>query len=128
MGPEKHLTQVALFPQQLQPLEDRPADGKDDMTFLRGPPGTGRTVCLVGRGTQWLRDSSDTVFVVRTGWDGLPSAYLVQHQLVNTAAQGAEHRVRLLDYCMDKRTAVREMSDYATRNKVIYILADDADM
>ncbi|XP_070182575.1 uncharacterized protein [Littorina saxatilis] len=80
---------IALFPQQFQVLEEPPDDYDVDVRILWGPTGTSKSIVLIIKGFFLLRKGCGTVFVLQTSDDGAAAAYLVRHQVRETAGQGA---------------------------------------
>ncbi|XP_070184303.1 uncharacterized protein [Littorina saxatilis] len=84
---------IALFPQQFQVLEETPDDDDDDddddVRILWGPTGTSKSVVLIIKGYFLLRKGCGTVFVLQSSRDGAAAAYLVGHQVRETAGHGA---------------------------------------
>ncbi|KAK7095871.1 hypothetical protein V1264_005232 [Littorina saxatilis] len=83
------MTCIALFPQQFQVLEEPPDDDDVDVRILWGPTGTSKSIVLIIKGFFLLRKGCATVFVLQTSDDGAAAAYLVGHQVRETAGQGA---------------------------------------
>ncbi|XP_070179084.1 uncharacterized protein [Littorina saxatilis] len=87
----RDLSRIALFPRQLELVEDLPDQNKDDVIILYGPPGSAKTFLLLIKGVLWLKEGCGKVFVVQSRpEDGAASAFLVAHQLKMTAAQGPD--------------------------------------
>ncbi|XP_070179086.1 uncharacterized protein [Littorina saxatilis] len=87
----RDLSRIALFPRQLELVEDLSDQNKDDVIILYGPPGSAKTFLLLIKGVLWLKEGCGRVFVVQTRpEDGAASAFLVAHQLEKTAAQGPD--------------------------------------
>ncbi|XP_070177943.1 uncharacterized protein [Littorina saxatilis] len=87
----RDLTRIALFPRQVELLEDTPDDDDDgDVRILHGGPGTAKTILLLLRSVSWSRDGCDRVFNIQTERDGQAAAYLVSHQLRETVARARQ--------------------------------------
>ncbi|KAK7089205.1 hypothetical protein V1264_025023 [Littorina saxatilis] len=139
----RDFTRLALFPSQLEVLEERPdEDEEDDVRILHGPPGTAKTVVLVLKGVQWLSEDCKIVFVLQTSSDGAAAGFLVSYQLRKSARRGNDsvHLITLLDVWdsyrdewkeggeQKLRSLVQVLRQHATtnQNKAVHILADEA--
>ncbi|XP_070178946.1 uncharacterized protein [Littorina saxatilis] len=136
-------TCIALFPQQFQVLEEPPDDYDVDVKILWGPTGTSKSIVLIIKGLFLLRKGCATVFVLQTSDDGAAAAYLVGHQVRETAGQGAGSvqlvnmaGVRYRDYEGqyhwtgegEKKVQawVEELCQHAQTHGRVHILADEA--
>ncbi|XP_070179209.1 uncharacterized protein [Littorina saxatilis] len=132
---------IALFPQQFHVLEEPPDDDDDDVRILHGPTGTSKSVVLILKGNFLLRRKvCRTVFVLQTSNNGAAAAFLVSHQVRETAGQGAgsvqlvnmagvrDRRGVLTEESKKKVQAwVEELCQHAQTNKRVHILADEAE-
>ncbi|XP_070178335.1 uncharacterized protein [Littorina saxatilis] len=133
---------IALFPQQFQVLEETPDD--DDVRILWGPTGTSKSVVLIIKGFFLLRKGCGTVFVLQTSRDGAAAAYLVGHQVRETAGQGAgsvqlvnmagvREKDRYGQYQWTEegkkkvQAWVEELCQHAQTHGRVHILADEAE-
>ncbi|XP_070178810.1 uncharacterized protein [Littorina saxatilis] len=139
----RDLSRIALFPRQLELVEDLPDQNKDDVIILYGPPGSAKTFLLLIKGVLWLKERCKKVFVMQTRpADGTASAFLVAHQLEKTAAQGP-NSVQLVNtqdfWDSEEKTWtqggevkyqawVQQLCDHARDNPTgaVHILADEA--
>ncbi|XP_070184221.1 uncharacterized protein [Littorina saxatilis] len=124
------MTCIALFPQQFQVLEEPPDDDDVDVRILWGPTGTSKSVVLILKGHFLLRKGCGTVFVLQTSDDGAAAAYLVGHQVRETAGQGAGsvQLVNMAEGDMKKVQAwVEELCQHAQTHGRVHILADEAE-
>ncbi|XP_070178319.1 uncharacterized protein [Littorina saxatilis] len=121
---------IALFPQQFQVLEEPPDDDDVDVRILWGPTGTSKSVVLILKGHFLLRKGCGTVFVLQTSRDGAAAAYLVGHQVRETAGQGAGS-VQLVNMAgVGKKKVqawVEELCQHAQTHGRVHILADEAE-
>ncbi|XP_070182210.1 uncharacterized protein [Littorina saxatilis] len=135
---------IALFPQQFQVLEEPPDDDDVDVKILWGPTGTSKSVVLILKGHFLLRKGCGTVFVLQTSDDGAAAAYLVGHQVRETAGQGAGS-VQLVNMAevVEKdwrglyqwteegkkkvQAWVEELCQHAQTHGRVHILADEAE-
>ncbi|XP_070179089.1 uncharacterized protein [Littorina saxatilis] len=139
----RDLSRIALFPRQLELVEDLPDQNKDDVIILYGPPGSAKTFLLLIKGVLWLKEGCGKVFVVQSRpEDGAASAFLVAHQLKMTAAQGPDsvQLVNTQDFWDNERKTwtqegevkyqawVQQLCDHARDNPTgaVHILADEA--
>ncbi|KAK7089537.1 hypothetical protein V1264_024776 [Littorina saxatilis] len=133
------MTCIALFPQQFQVLEEPPDDYDVDVRILWGPTGTSKSIVLIIKGLFLLRKGCATVFVLQTSDDGAAAAYLVRHQVRETAGQGAGS-VQLVNMAgvrnllgwtegsKEKVQAwVEELCQHAQTHGRVHILADEAE-
>ncbi|XP_070178941.1 uncharacterized protein [Littorina saxatilis] len=133
------MTCIALFPQQFQVLEEPPDDYDVDVRILWGPTGTSKSIVLIIKGLFLLRKGCATVFVLQTSDDGAAAAYLVGHQVRETAGQGAGS-VQLVNMAgvRDRRGLteegkkkvqawVEELCQHAQTHGRVHILADEAE-
>ncbi|XP_070183176.1 uncharacterized protein [Littorina saxatilis] len=138
------MTCIALFPQQFQVLEEPPDDYDVDVRILWGPTGTSKSIVLIIKGLFLLRKGCATVFVLQTSDDGAAAAYLVRHQVRETAGQGAGS-VQLVNMAgVGKRDRkgqyhlteggkkkvqawVEELCQHAQTHGRVHILADEAE-
>ncbi|XP_070178344.1 uncharacterized protein [Littorina saxatilis] len=127
---------IALFPQQFQVLEEPPDDDDVDVRILWGPTGTSKSVVLILKGHFLLRKGCGTVFVLQTSRDGAAAAYLVGHQVRETAGQGAGSvqlvnmagvRVRSEEGKKKVQAWVEELCQHAQTHGRVHILADEAE-
>ncbi|XP_070182405.1 uncharacterized protein [Littorina saxatilis] len=135
---------IALFPQQFQVLEEPPDDYDVDVRILWGPTGTSKSIVLIIKGLFLLRKGCATVFVLQTSDDGAAAAYLVGHQVRETAGQGAGSvqlvnmaGVRYRDsegqyhwtWGGEKKVQawVEELCQHAQTHGRVHILADEAE-
>ncbi|XP_070184859.1 uncharacterized protein [Littorina saxatilis] len=135
---------IALFPQQFQVLEEPPDDYDVDVRILWGPTGTSKSIVLIIKGFFLLRKGCGTVFVLQTSDDGAAAAYLVGHQVRETAGQGAgsvqlvnmagvgkrdrEGQYHLTEEGKKKVQAwVEELCQHAQTHGRVHILADEAE-
>ncbi|XP_070184975.1 uncharacterized protein, partial [Littorina saxatilis] len=129
---------IALFPQQFQVLEG-PPDDDDDVRILHGPTGTSKSVVLILKGIFLLGKGCRTVFVLQTSGDGAAAAFLVSHQVRETAGQGtgsvqlvnmAEVRDGRVDWKEEGKkkvqAGVEELCQHAQTHGRVHILADEA--
>ncbi|XP_070179187.1 uncharacterized protein [Littorina saxatilis] len=122
---------IALFPQQFQVLEEPPDDDDDDVRILHGPTGTSKSVVLILKGNFLLRRKGcRTVFVLQTSSDGAAAAFLVSHQVRETAGQGAGS-VQLVNMAGEGKKKVQawveELCQHAQTHGRVHILADEAE-
>ncbi|XP_070178342.1 uncharacterized protein [Littorina saxatilis] len=126
---------IALFPQQFQVLEEPPDDDDVDVRILWGPTGTSKSVVLILKGHFLLRKGCGTVFVLQTSRDGAAAAYLVGHQVRETAGQGAGS-VQLVNMVgvrdrwgltEEGKKKVEELCQHAQTHGRVHILADEAE-
>ncbi|XP_070182741.1 uncharacterized protein [Littorina saxatilis] len=131
---------IALFPQQFQVLEETPDDDAVDVRILWGPTGTSKSVVLILKGHFLLRKGCGTVFVLQTSRDGAAAAYLVGHQVRETAGQGAGS-VQLVNMAGVRdwlghwteegkkkvQAWVEELCQHAQTHGRVHILADEAE-
>ncbi|XP_070179189.1 uncharacterized protein [Littorina saxatilis] len=122
---------IALFPQQFQVLEEPPDDDDDDgVRILHGPTGTSKSVVLILKGNFLLRKGCRTVFVLQTSNDGAAAAFLVSHQVRETAGQGAGS-VQLVNMAGEGKkkvqAGVEELCQHAQTHGRVHILADEAE-
>ncbi|XP_070178836.1 uncharacterized protein [Littorina saxatilis] len=138
----RDLSRIALFPRQLELVEDLSDQNKDDVIILYGPPGSAKTFLLIIKGVLWLKEGCEEIFVVQSRpEDGAASAFLVAHQLKMTAAQGPDsvQLVNTQDFWDEWNTWtqegevkyqawVQQLCDHAKKNqtKAVHILADEA--
>ncbi|XP_070178973.1 uncharacterized protein [Littorina saxatilis] len=134
------MTCIALFPQQFQVLEEPPDDYDVDVRILWGPTGTSKSIVLIIKGFFLLRKGCATVFVLQTSDDGAAAAYLVGHQVRETAGQGAGS-VQLVNMAvvLDEygdwteegkkkvQAWVEELCQHAQTHGRVHILADEAE-
>nr|KAG5698229.1 hypothetical protein BaRGS_024036 [Batillaria attramentaria] len=106
-------TRLALYPSQVEVLLYG-----DDMLFLTGPPGTGKTVMLVLKGAGWLKRDGEHVYVTCVKWDAVAATHLIVSQLRHMVPEAAE-RVHLLDLR-------REMRSKAALEETLYKVAVQA--
>ncbi|XP_070178336.1 uncharacterized protein [Littorina saxatilis] len=131
---------IALFPQQFQVLEEPPDDDDVDVRILWGPTGTSKSVVLILKGHFLLRKGCGTVFVLQTSGDGAAAAYLVGHQVRETAGQGTGsvqlvNMAEVLDEDGDwteegkkkVQAWVEELCQHAQTHGSVHILADEAE-
>ncbi|XP_070178943.1 uncharacterized protein [Littorina saxatilis] len=130
---------IALFPQQFQVLEEPPDDYDVDVRILWGPTGTSKSIVLIIKGLFLLRKGCATVFVLQTSDDGAAAAYLVRHQVRETAGQGAGSvqlvnmaGVRKYGYWTEGgkkkvQAWVEELCQHAQTHGRVHILADEAE-
>ncbi|XP_070183901.1 uncharacterized protein [Littorina saxatilis] len=127
------MTCIALFPQQFQVLEETPDDV--DVRILWGPTGTSKSIVLIIKGFFLLRKGCGTVFVLQTSDDGAAAAYLVRHQVRETAGQGAGS-VQLVNMAgvlwteegkKKVQAWVEELCQHAQTHGRVHILADEAE-
>ncbi|KAK7096638.1 hypothetical protein V1264_005912 [Littorina saxatilis] len=142
----RDLTRIALFPRQVELLEDTP-DDDGDVRILHGGPGTAKTILLLLRSVSWSRDGCDRVFNIQTEEDGQAAAYLVSHQLRETVARARQgdtvarpdftvQHVNMApwrdkytkDWTEEGRLAVAAWCDDAARSedRKVHIIADEA--
>ncbi|XP_070178807.1 uncharacterized protein [Littorina saxatilis] len=139
----RDLSRIALFPRQLELVEDLSDQNKDDVIILYGPPGSAKTFLLLIKGVLWLKEGCGKVFVVQSRpEDGAASAFLVAHQLKMTAAQGPDsvQLVNTQDFWDNERKTwtqegevkyqawVQQLCDHARDipTGAVHILADEA--
>ncbi|XP_070178979.1 uncharacterized protein [Littorina saxatilis] len=138
------MTCIALFPQQFQVLEEPPDDYDVDVRILWGPTGTSKSIVLIIKGLFLLRKGCATVFVLQTSDDGAAAAYLVRHQVRETAGQGAGS-VQLVNMAGVRKRDwkgqyqwteegkkkvqawVEELCQHAQTHGRVHILADEAE-
>ncbi|KAK7095873.1 hypothetical protein V1264_005232 [Littorina saxatilis] len=124
------MTCIALFPQQFQVLEEPPDDDDVDVRILWGPTGTSKSIVLIIKGFFLLRKGCATVFVLQTSDDGAAAAYLVGHQVRETAGQGAGS-VQLVNMAGEGKKKVQawveELCQHAQTHGRVHILADEAE-
>ncbi|XP_070183381.1 uncharacterized protein [Littorina saxatilis] len=133
------MTCIALFPQQFQVLEEPPDDDDVDVRILWGPTGTSKSIVLIIKGFFLLRKGCGTVFVLQTSDDGAAAAYLVGHQVRETAGQGAGS-VQLVNMAGVRQYGhwteegkkkvqawVEELCQHAQTHGRVHILADEAE-
>ncbi|XP_070178937.1 uncharacterized protein [Littorina saxatilis] len=134
------MTCIALFPQQFQVLEEPPDDYDVDVRILWGPTGTSKSIVLIIKGFFLLRKGCATVFVLQTSDDGAAAAYLVRHQVRETAGQGAGS-VQLVNMAGPRdwlgdlteegkkkvQAWVEELCQHAQTHGRVHILADEAE-
>ncbi|XP_070184050.1 uncharacterized protein [Littorina saxatilis] len=138
------MTCIALFPQQFQVLEEPPDDDDVDVRILWGPTGTSKSVVLILKGHFLLRKGCGTVFVLQTSDDGAAAAYLVGHQvretagqgtgsvqLVNMAGVGKKYRRGQYHWTEEGKKKVQawveELCQHAQTHGRVHILADEAE-
>ena len=102
---------------------------------ITGPPGTGKTICLVLMGLRWLKDRND-VHVICTRTRTLAVSHLIRHQLqtslsADPTASSAQAKVifHIYDiYFSDKEAevdrAIRELKA-ASCGQALHVLMDE---
>ncbi|XP_070182163.1 uncharacterized protein [Littorina saxatilis] len=134
------MTCIALFPQQFQVLEEPPDDYDVDVRILWGPTGTSKSIVLIIKGLFLLRKGCATVFVLQTSDDGAAAAYLVRHQVRETAGQGAGsvQLVNMADvleeddegqyhWTEEGKNKLEKLCQHAQTHGRVHILADEAE-
>lgn len=76
------LSTLALYPDQIDLLNDKTLQ----CVHIHGPPGTGKTVVLVLKGIQWLREGHD-VYVLSTSERSRTVSIQIEQQLQYTRDQ-----------------------------------------
>ncbi|XP_070184775.1 uncharacterized protein [Littorina saxatilis] len=134
------MTCIALFPQQFQVLEEPPDDYDVDVRILWGPTGTSKSIVLIIKGLFLLRKGCATVFVLQTSHDGAAAAYLVRHQVRETAGQGVGS-VQLVNmagvgkrdifgqyqWTEEGKNKLQKLWQHAQTHGRVHILADEAE-
>lgn len=130
---ECYTAQITLFPEQIDLLNRDPS-----LVFVAGPPGTGKSVALLLKGIQWLKDGHD-VHVVSTG-DWSLAVCSMLHRLMLEALQKSQQtgvqgsgKVHLVQYDFTRldevERAVTDVENYLSqlpKGKSCYIIADEA--
>lgn len=81
------LSRLVLTPQQVALLAS-----PEPRVFVTGPPGTGKSIVLVLKGVQWLKEGED-VHVVSTFSNSLAVSSLIHHQMSLTIKASEEQGV-----------------------------------
>lgn len=72
------IARIVLVPEQIELLNASPP-----RVFIVGPPGTGKTVCLILQGLVWLKRGHD-VHILSTWSKSLVASILIERQLSKT--------------------------------------------
>ncbi|XP_025097937.1 uncharacterized protein LOC112566159 [Pomacea canaliculata] len=124
---ECYTAQITLFPEQVQLLNMAPS-----RLFVAGPPGTGKTVVLLLKSTDWFL-CGHAVHIVST-WRGSRAASIMLYHLLQTVStQGAagvapgEIHIHHYDFdqVLDLEEAVDDLSEMASGGP-LYVIADEA--
>lgn len=117
---------MTLFPEQVDLLNKAPP-----RLFVFGPPGTGKSVVLLLKATEWLR-CGDDVYVVST-WSRSRAASIMLHHLLQTVkirqtpgmSLGQPH---LLLYDFDVEHVKKAVNDLSqeTRGGSLHVIAEEA--
>ncbi|XP_070206773.1 uncharacterized protein [Littorina saxatilis] len=130
----RRLAHLVLTYQQLDILLRGP-----DVLWLSGPPGTGKTILLILKALQWLRDGND-VYVVSLDHGNIGTSHAVYHQIQMTLANdptmppnvGTVHK---LDYNWERSPSdlLKALKDVAgivqgnaASGRRLYVIYDDA--
>ncbi|KAL8595387.1 hypothetical protein ACOMHN_024086 [Nucella lapillus] len=117
---------VMLTPRQVGVLHSGPP-----LTFLTGPPGTGKTVGLVLKGLQWLR-AGGHVHVCSTWYKSLAASCSIVQQLQRLAGEEGGRRVHLHEFVLSRRgqrsvqRAVETLTAAVARPGPLNVIADEA--
>lgn len=118
---------MTLFPEQVDLLNKAPP-----RLFMFGPPGTGKSVVLLLKATEWLR-CGDDVYVVST-WSGSRAASsMLYHLLLQTVqiiqtpgTPLGQPRLLLYDFEVEHvKKAVNDLSQ-ETRGGSLHVIAEEA--
>ncbi|XP_025114015.1 uncharacterized protein LOC112576027 isoform X2 [Pomacea canaliculata] len=114
--------QMALFPEQVELLTQAMP-----RVFVNGPPGTGKTVVLLLKGSEWLLQGKK-VFVLSTWQESLAVCTLLHHQLqLTTNVQPGQLHFLQYDF-EDKKNMDKALSDLSQESdgELLYVIADEA--
>ncbi|XP_025111877.1 uncharacterized protein LOC112574797 [Pomacea canaliculata] len=114
--------QMALFQEQVELLTQAMP-----RVFVNGPPGTGKTVVLLLKGSEWLLQGKK-VFVLSTWKKSLAVCTMLHYQLqLTTNVQPGQLRFLQYDF-EDKKDRDKALSDLSqeSNGELLYVIADEA--
>lgn len=112
------MTQLCLYPEQMDIM-----NSADTKIFLSGPPGTGKTVMLYLKGSQWL-SAGYTVHIVITCKHSRAASYMLENQLKQKFTEVKLHNFDFEEMERDVDNAVKKLENTSPGGQLC-VIADE---
>ncbi|XP_070175846.1 uncharacterized protein [Littorina saxatilis] len=111
---------IVLHPKQVDVINNQ-----GELVFLTGPPGTGKSLMLLLKGLEWVRQQKH-VQVVTQQWLGMAAVYMLYEQLCVTAGPiAARDLIHMHNFSSSPNAAVETLVESAQGGQ-LYLIVDEA--
>ena len=118
---ERLTKEIILHPEQIEALS---SGGR--LVYITGPPGTGKTVVLMLKGLQWLREKND-VHVVSMYIESVAVSKHIGKWLESRSGPGCKVHRHVYHLAIDGNAkAVDELAAFAKQG-YLYVIVDEVD-